>query len=41
MLLKIYVKKNITTFINYGAAEGFHLTGVLKKKLAKMELELK
>jgi len=27
-------KKNIKIFINYGAAEGYHLTGVLKKKLA-------
>ena len=29
-------KKKIKTFINYGAAEGYHLTGVLKKRLAKI-----
>ena len=28
-------KKNIKIFINYGAAEGFHLTGVLKNKLSQ------
>ncbi len=32
---KLCKKKNIKIFINYGAAEGYHLTGVLKKKLAK------
>ncbi len=32
---KLCAKKNIKIFINYGAAEGYHLTGVLKKKLAK------
>lgn len=28
-------KKNIKIVVNYGAAEGFHLTGILKNKLAK------
>ncbi|MDA9678027.1 FkbM family methyltransferase [Candidatus Pelagibacter sp.] len=28
-------KKNIKIFVNYGAAEGYHLTGILKNKLAK------
>ena len=28
-------KKNIKIFVNYGAAEGYHLTGILKHKLAK------
>ena len=32
---KLCKKKNIKIFINYGSAEGFHLTGVLKKKFAK------
>ena len=32
---KLCTKKNIKIFINYGSAEGFHLTGVLKKKFAK------
>ena len=32
---RLCIKKNIKIFINYGSAEGFHLTGVLKKKFAK------
>ena len=32
---KLCTKKNIKIFINYGSAEGYHLIGVLKKKLVK------
>lgn len=33
---RICIKKNIKIFINYGSAEGYHLTGALNKKLAKL-----